>query len=173
MQDGWVFGEVVSAQEVVSSQNSKEEVDSESISIVTTSKEDARDSFERRANIIIGDANTNKVDLKSKKALEEAEKNMKVGLFCVVLRYFDMINRVKHEKKTWENDAKIVNGSKEELKETDERKRMKEENLNAERRKELMSRYCEKAKRGEVRKLLRTKIDRNNLVRITKCRTPL
>ena len=164
MQAGWIFGEITSAQKIDSTP--REEVGSKHASIVTRKedgKENAKDLIGCKANI---EVTKKKVDSKSNKILDDAEKNIKVGLFCVVLRYFDIINQVKHEKKVWENNTDIT-GNKNKLKETDERNRMKEEDANAKRRTELMSRYFEKAQRGEVKRLLRNKIDQNNMVRMT------
>ena len=164
MQAGWIFGEITSAQKIDSTP--REELGSKHASIVTRKedgKENAKDLIGCKANI---EVTKNKVDSKSNKILDDAEKNIKVGLFCVVLRYFDIINQVKHEKKVWENNTDIT-GNKNELKEMDERKRMKEEDANAKRRTELMSRYFEKAQRWEVKRLLRNKIDQNNMVRMT------
>ena len=61
-------------------------------------------------------------------------------------------------------DETEMTGDKKLTKETHERIRMNEEEQNATRRQSLASCYYEKAKRGEARKLLRSKMDRTKMV---------
>ena len=167
MYNGWLFGEVFSTDDNIT--NPPDEMDRErELHLVTTSSQ--KDSKELNRNAIIHHTETraSKKRNDSKIILHDAEMNMKVGLFCIVLRYFDVINRVKNEKKLSLHET-VMSSKKHIIKERPERTRMKEEEENTLRRKLLASFYYEKAKRGETRKLLRRKDDRTKIVRMKYC----
>jgi hypothetical protein len=156
MYNGWLFGEVFSTDESAITPPDKLEI------VSISAKNDSKKLFGNAISHQI-ETNTNERNHISKKILDDAEKNMKVGLFCIVLRYFDVINRVKIEKKCLVDETEMT-GDKKVIKGTHERIRMNKEEQNATRRESLASCYYEKAKRGEARKLLRSKMDRTKMV---------
>ena len=95
----------------------------------------------------------------TKEDLQSVETTMKYGLFCLTFMYFRALHTLRKEKATWDGSNDLVsmrNGPPM----SEERKKMIQEEQNAEFRRKRIEFAMEKARVGEERKIQRLERER-------------
>lgn len=97
---------------------------------------------------------------------------MKYGLFCLTFAYFRALHNLRQEKATWDGSNDLVSLHRHGLALSEERKKMIEEEKNAEFRRSRIEHAMEKAKGVEKRKIQRLEAERLEKVRWSWCSAP-
>ena len=155
MFEGWYFGE----------RDTKRKCD-----IVELPSYDQRGSLVEKASSIQRSSNTkaltyhvNHIRKSTKEDLKGVEAGMKYGLFCLSFMYFRALHILRKKKATWDESNELSSANNA-TPMTDERKKMLQENENAEFRRARMENAMQKAKSGYESRMRR--IERERLEKV-------
>jgi len=100
------------------------------------------------------------------KKLDEAEKTIRYGIFCLTFMYFRTFSRVRNEKKSWLREVNVTShleGGNEDI--SEEGKKMEAEEKNANSRKKALDKAMSRAAYGEERLRMKNSAEKERKVR--------